>query len=83
MIEHNPLNPVTQIIVRRCPVDSDAELLTASTASRLMRSADLEILETAYFLYFPERVFNRIGWIERYLGKLPAGGQFAMFSRRE
>ena len=33
LIEHNPFNPVTQIIVRRCPVDSDAELLTASTAS--------------------------------------------------
>jgi ubiquinone/menaquinone biosynthesis C-methylase UbiE len=82
LIEHNPLNPVTQIIVRRCPVDSDAELLTASTASRLMRSADLEIVETAYFLYLPERVFNRIGWIERYLCNLPVGGQFAMFSRR-
>jgi SAM-dependent methyltransferase len=83
LIEHNPFNPVTQVIVRRCPVDSDAQLLRASTASRLMRSVELEIVETAYFLYFPERVFNRIGWIERYLRPLPAGGQFAMFSRRE
>ena len=83
LIEHNPFNPVTQIIVRRCPVDSDAELLTASTASGLMRSAGLEIIETAYFLYFPESVFGRIGWIERYLRPLPAGGQFAMFSRRD
>jgi ubiquinone/menaquinone biosynthesis C-methylase UbiE len=83
LIEHNPFNPVTQIIVRRCPVDSDAELLTASTAARLMRSADLEVLETAYFLYFPERVFKRIGWMERHLRRLPAGGQFAMFSRSD
>jgi SAM-dependent methyltransferase len=83
LIEHNPFNPITQIIVKRCPVDSDAELLTASTASGLMRSADLEIIETAYFLYLPERLFNRIGWIERYLRPLPAGGQFATFSRRD
>ena len=83
LIEHNPFNPVTQIIVRRCPVDSDAELLTASTASRLTRSAGLKLIETAYFLYFPERVFNRIGRIEQYLRPLPAGGQFAMFSRRD
>lgn len=82
LIEHNPFNPVTQVIVRRCPVDSDAELLRASTASHLVRSADLEVVDTAYFLYFPERVFNRIGWIERYLRPLPVGGQFAMFSRR-
>ena len=82
VIEHNPFNPVTQIIVRRCPVDRDAKLLTASAASRLMRCADLKILETAYFLYFPEYVFNRIGRIERYLRPCPIGGQFAIFSRK-
>lgn len=82
LIEHNPFNPVTQIIVRRCPVDADAELLRASTASRLMRSANLEIIESAYFLYFPERVFGHLGSMERCLRALPMGGQFATFSRK-
>jgi SAM-dependent methyltransferase len=82
MIEHNPWNLVTQLIVRRCPVDVDAELITASKASRLMRFAGLEIIGTTYFLYFPESIFNRFGWIERCLGKLPGGGQFASFGRK-
>ena len=82
LIEHNPWNPVTQVVVRRCPLDVDAALLTAFKASRLMRSADLKIIDTTYFLYFPESVFNRIGWLEKYLGRLPAGGQFATFCRK-
>ena len=82
MIEHNPWNPLTQMIVRRCPVDVDAELITASAASRLMKAAGLEVVKTAYFLYFPERIFTWIGQIENHLEKLPFGGQFAMFSRK-
>jgi SAM-dependent methyltransferase len=82
LIEHNPWNPVTQLIVRRCPIDVDAELLTASAASRLMRSSNLEIVETAYLLYFPERVFDRMARIENWLRRWPLGGQFAMFCRR-
>jgi SAM-dependent methyltransferase len=82
MIEHNPWNPVTQVIVKRCPVDSDAELLTASNAAGLAGAMDLKIIKTDYFLYFPEKVFQRIGWVEQSLRKLPLGGQFAMFCRK-
>jgi SAM-dependent methyltransferase len=82
LIEHNPLNPVTQTIVRRCPVDVDAELLTRADAARLMGAVCLDPIETAYFLYMPEGTFNRIGKLEGCLRRLPLGGQFAMFSRR-
>jgi SAM-dependent methyltransferase len=82
MIEHNPWNPITQVIVKRCPVDSDAELLTASDATRLAAAVDLQIVETDYFLYFPENVFERFGRVERALRKLPFGGQFATFWRK-
>ena len=82
LIEHNPWNPVTRLIVKRCAVDSDAELLTSSLAARLARSVDLDILETAYFLYFPENMFRHIGRTEQFLRKLPLGGQFAVFSRK-
>jgi SAM-dependent methyltransferase len=82
LIEHNPWNPVTRLIVRRCPIDVDAELLTSSAASRLLRSSDLEIVETAYLLYFPERIFKRLARVEHWLRKCPMGGQFAMFCRR-
>lgn len=82
LIEHNPFNPVTQTIVKRCPVDSDAELLTASATARVVRSVKLEIVETSYFLYFPEKIFARIGRIEGRLRRWPLGGQFALFCRR-
>jgi SAM-dependent methyltransferase len=83
LIEHNPWNPVTQLIVKRCPVDLDAELLTARRATRLIRSAGLELLETAYFLYFPERLFKRMALMEHSLRRWPFGGQFATFCRKE
>jgi SAM-dependent methyltransferase len=82
MIEHNPWNPMTQMIVRRCPVDVDAELLTTSIASRLMRGVNLEIVDTSHFLYLPESVFTYLGAVENTLRKLPFGGQFAIFGRK-
>src|SRR5262249_15621841 len=39
IIEHNPLNPVTQLIVSRTPVDADAQLLRAKESGRLLRGA--------------------------------------------
>jgi SAM-dependent methyltransferase len=79
MLEHNPVNPITRIIVARCPVDRNAELLTARRASQLIRSSKLEVLETSYFLYLPERIFQRIGRLETLLQRWPLGGQFAVF----
>jgi SAM-dependent methyltransferase len=82
LIEHNPWNPVTQLIVKRCAVDRDAELVAASQAARLMRLGNLEIIETVYFLYFPERIFKHMSSMENSLRRLPLGGQFATFCRK-
>jgi SAM-dependent methyltransferase len=82
MIEHNPWNPITRLIVKRCPVDVDAQLFTAHSARDLAGSAHLRILETSYFLYLPEAAFGRFGKIERLFAKLPLGGQFAVFGQK-
>ena len=81
MIEHNPLNPITRLIVSRCPVDRDAELLRPSIAASLIRSAGLQPLETHYFLYCPAALFSRFGRLERWLSSVPLGGQYAVFSQ--
>jgi len=81
ILEHNPWNPVTRAIVRRCPVDVDAELLPAREVSRLLQLAGFETLSTNYFLYLPEKIFNRMGQIERILRKVPFGGQYAVLAR--
>jgi SAM-dependent methyltransferase len=80
VLEHNPLNPVTRLIVSRTPIDVGAVLLTASEAKRLMRWAGLTVDGPYYFLYLPMRIYERRGRvIERLLTKVPLGGQYAMF----
>lgn len=81
ILEHNPRNPVTRAIVRRCPVDVDAELLFASETCGLLQNAGFRTVSTDYFLYFPERIFERIGRVERTLRKVPFGGQYAVLAR--
>ena len=83
MIEHNPFNPVTRLIVSRTPVDSDAILLPASEAQRLAATAGLVPLEQDYFLYFPQALYRYLGRMEAALTKVPLGGQYAVFCEKQ
>jgi SAM-dependent methyltransferase len=80
VIEHNPLNPVTRLIVRRTPVDVDAILLRAHEARGLSTGAGFTLLERAYFLYFPQALYRYFGQLEALLSRVPLGGQYALFS---
>jgi SAM-dependent methyltransferase len=82
MIEHNPLNPVTRMIVNRCPIDVDAHLLSARLARSYAEKAGLRHMESQYFLYLPERLFDKFGGLERIVKRLPLGGQYAMFAAK-
>jgi SAM-dependent methyltransferase len=81
IIEHNPYNPVTRLIVSRAPVDADAILLRPSETRGLFRHAGLNVDDQRYFLYFPEAVYQRLSRLESALGKVPLGGQYAVFGR--
>lgn len=78
LIEHNPLNPVTKLIVSRTPVDADAQLLTAREARALFASAGCSILDTQYFLFLPQRIHKYLAPLEDRLGRIPLGGQYCM-----
>jgi SAM-dependent methyltransferase len=82
IIEHNPLNPFTRAIVRRCLVDVDAELLTVHETATIVVSVGFETPAVDYFLYFPEKLFNRVGWTETMLSRIPLGGQYALVARK-
>jgi len=82
MIEHNPVNPVTRLIVSRTPVDADAVLLPASEAQGLAANAGLAVVERDYFLYFPRAIYRYLGRTEALLAKVPLGGQYALFSTK-
>ena len=79
IIEHNPFNPVTRLIVSRTPVDANAILLRSGEVRRLFRAAGLDAGAPRYFLYLPEPAYRVIGFVERLLSKVPLGGQYAVF----
>lgn len=83
IIEHNPLNPATRLIVRRLPMDRNAILLGSWETRRLLRRAGFVSLDTTYFLYLPEKPFRKFRAVETVLKRVPLGGQYAVFARRE
>ena len=78
IVEHNPLNPAVQIIVRRTAMDEHAVLLRAATAKRMMHDAGFTVAATHYFLYLPQRIYRRGRAIERALAHVPLGGQYCV-----
>jgi SAM-dependent methyltransferase len=81
IVEHNPYNPVTRLIVSRTPVDADAILLRSGETRKLLKQAGLSLAEQRYFLYFPEGMYRRLSLLERALGRIPLGGQYVVFAR--
>ncbi len=82
VFEHNPWNPVTRWIVRSCPFDADAVLLSKSSTTRLLASSNLKVHRTKYYLFFP----NILAWFrkfEQHLSWLPLGGQYFVGARLE
>lgn len=80
MIEHNPLNPVTQWVVRNVPVDREAQLLSARAARSIASSAGLQPAGTEYFLYLPSFLYEKLRILEHSLDRLPFGGQYACYA---
>lgn len=80
--EHNPLNPLTRLVVSRCAFDDDAVLLPAGQVDRLFRKAELRPLERRYILIAPwdTPTINRI---EQALRRLPIGAQYLATGRPE
>lgn len=80
IIEHNPLNPLTQLGVARCAFDADAVLLRRKRTEALMRQAGIVDIDTRYFLLSPFEV-RPLRTLERSLGRLPLGGQYLTLGR--
>jgi len=83
IIEHNPYNPVTRLIVSKLPVDVNAVLLGPAEARKWMSQAQLRPDAVKYFLIFPELLYTRgARIIEEWLDKVPLGGQYAVFGHK-
>jgi SAM-dependent methyltransferase len=73
--EHNPWNPLTRLVVARCPYDHDAVLLSRRETIGLLRRAGLQRLRAHYALIAP---LKAAGWerVEQFLSQVPLGAQF-------
>jgi len=80
--ENNPWNPGTRIIMRRVAFDRDAIMLTPPAARRLLRAAGFTVLRTDHLFIFP-RILATLRVIERWVSRLPVGGQYEVLARRD
>ena len=82
IFEHNLLNPLTRMVVDRCPFDRDAELLAPSEASDYMAKAGFRIIRRDYIVFFPA-LLKWFRPLERFLGRLPLGAQYVITGMRD
>jgi SAM-dependent methyltransferase len=82
IVEHNPWNPATRIIVSRSPIDVDAILLPAPETALLMQRASMRTLHREFFLYLPEKAYYKVPWLESWGQSLGLGGQYAIFAEK-
>jgi SAM-dependent methyltransferase len=81
VFEHNPVHPLTRLVVSRCAFDDGVTLLRPSRIHAILRGGGLRLLESRYVIFFPWRggVFRKL---EHLLRRLPFGAQYAVAARR-
>jgi SAM-dependent methyltransferase len=79
--ENNPWNLGTRLVMRRIPFDHDAQLLSPLEADRLLSSGGFTIRRHAFLFYFP-RVLALARPLERFLTRVPLGGQYCIVASR-
>lgn len=75
IFEHNPLNPLTQKVVRECPFDDDAILLPRRESLDLLRDGGFNGGSVDYIVFFP-KMLSALRPIEKLLVKVPLGAQY-------
>jgi ubiquinone/menaquinone biosynthesis C-methylase UbiE len=80
IVEHNPLNPATQWVVRTSAMDANAVLLKPWTLRTLMKSAGIGHSWIQYVLFTPfaGKAFRIL---DRVLSRVPFGAQYAIAGR--
>jgi SAM-dependent methyltransferase len=79
--EHNPLNPLTVLAVKTCPLDVNARLVRAGVLSSRAVSAGWDTTRVEYKLFFPAWL-RRLRSLEPHLNWLALGAQYRMTARR-
>jgi SAM-dependent methyltransferase len=81
IFEHNPWNPLTQKLVRECPLDVDASLIKMHEMRELLLSANFKITINKYTL-FSKPNFKLFSLLENFFGWLPLGAQYFIQAKK-
>ena len=81
VFEHNPLNPVTRYVVAHTPIDQNAILLRAAEVRSALGPVEFDPPQVRYLMFLPPRL-SVLAPVERALGWLPLGAQYAVTARR-
>jgi trans-aconitate methyltransferase len=79
--ENNPWNPGTQIVMKRCPFDRDAQTLSPPAARALLRAAGFETVRTDFLFLFPSAL-KALRVIEPRVAHWPLGAQYQVLCRK-
>jgi SAM-dependent methyltransferase len=81
IFENNPANPGTQLAMYTNPFDKGVVKVWPKELKNRIKSAGFEILETNFLFYFPQwlSVFRPI---EKFLLKVPLGGQYGVLGKK-
>lgn len=75
VFEHNPWNPLTQRVVKTCPFDADAVLLSVREWPILARENGLKPIKCRFIVFFPA-FLKAFRAFEPYMTWMPAGAQY-------
>lgn len=81
VLEHNPLNPLTRLVVSRCEFDEGVTLLSMRKTRQLLAGSRLDPVESNYLFFFPWRA-RAFRVADRALGPVPFGAQYVVVARR-
>lgn len=81
VFEHNPYNPYTRYVVRTCPMDRNARLISAYDLKKYYQNSGMQSITIRYILFIPFAI-RKAQPIDNVLGLLPMGGQYYMAGRK-
>lgn len=77
IFEHNPFNPITQHLVNTCVFDKGVRLIRPGVLKRRLKKARATVLSLNFILFFPRhKLFHAFLFLEKYLKRIPIGGQY-------
>ncbi|QIL70092.1 class I SAM-dependent methyltransferase [Diaphorobacter sp. HDW4B] len=81
IFEHNPINPLTRMVFKRCIFDQDAVMIGQKRFVNLAKSVGFSNFSTKYTLFFPGalKIFEPL---ERFIGWLPLGAQYYLLLQK-